>query len=72
MRIAKTENIKEKGKAHDRFQLRGVIVNKCENDSYIVKTENNDLIKKSHMHLKKIEVIDSETPSCAEEVRYLY
>ncbi|KAI4293298.1 hypothetical protein PAPHI01_2572 [Pancytospora philotis] len=55
VRIAKTENLKTRGKSHDRFQDTGTITDYAGKDSYMVRDSTGRIIKRSHAHLKGFE-----------------
>lgn len=50
--ISEKENLKDKGKSHDRFQNEGIIVRQAGTDSYLVRDNNNNLTKIAHCDLK--------------------
>lgn len=55
VRIAQRQNLKGLPKeAKGRYTGRGIIVEECEGDSYIVKTEEGRLTKKRHYDLKEV------------------
>ncbi|KAI5179860.1 hypothetical protein PAEPH01_2701, partial [Pancytospora epiphaga] len=52
IRISEKENLKIKGKPYDRLQKGGIVIEKCGNNSYLVKDENGRIVKRNHAHLK--------------------
>jgi hypothetical protein len=55
VRIARKDNLGNKAKEHKgRFTGRGVIVNRCDGDSYLVRNESGGLAKRRYYDLKEL------------------
>lgn len=62
VRISKSENLVNKPKEFKgRYMVTGVVIQKCGEDSYIIRKEDGKVVKKIHYDLKLIRASEDDT-----------